>query len=56
MFLINSITVTVLPTPAPPNRPTLPPFAKGQRRSITLIPVSNTSASVDCSSKAGAFA
>ena len=54
MFLINSITVTVFPTPAPPNNPTFPPFANGQRRSITLIPVSNTSASVDCSSNVGA--
>ena len=35
---------TVLPTPAPPNKPTLPPLANGQTRSITLIPVSNNSA------------
>src|SRR6266700_3126499 len=35
--------MTVLPTPAPPNRPILPPFTNGAIRSITLIPVSNTS-------------
>ena len=27
MLLISSMMITVLPTPAPPNRPTLPPFA-----------------------------
>src|SRR3990167_6540471 len=31
--------VTVLPTPAPPKRPILPPFAYGHRRSITGIKV-----------------
>jgi hypothetical protein len=30
---------TVLPTPAPPNRPILPPLANGQSRSMTLMPV-----------------
>ncbi len=35
---------TVLPTPAPPNKPTLPPLANGQTKSITLMPVSNNSA------------
>ena len=35
--------LTVLPTPAPPNKPTLPPLAKGQIKSMTLIPVSNNS-------------
>src|SRR5712692_9119898 len=30
---------TVLPTPAPPNRPILPPRTKGSRRSMTLKPV-----------------
>ena len=34
---------TVLPTPAPPNRPTLPPLANGQIRSMTLMPVSSRS-------------
>src|SRR5665647_2192093 len=32
---------TVLPTPAPPNRPILPPRTYGVSRSMTLIPVSN---------------
>src|SRR5699024_8721987 len=32
---------TVLPTPAPPNRPILPPCTYGVSRSIDLIPVSN---------------
>src|SRR5256884_614266 len=35
--------MTVLPTPAPPNRPILPPFTNGAIRSMTLMPVSNTS-------------
>src|SRR5919109_1172544 len=44
----------VLPTPAPPKMPTLPPFLNGQMRSMILRPVSNTSTSVDCSSNGGA--
>jgi hypothetical protein len=44
MLLISSIMFTVLPTPAPPNRPTLPPLANGQIRSITLMPVGSSSA------------
>src|SRR2546428_1308914 len=35
--------ITVFPTPAPPNKPIFPPLTKGAIRSITLIPVSNTS-------------
>ena len=45
--------MTVLPTPAPPKMPILPPFLNGQIRSMTLRPVSKTSISVDCWSKAG---
>ena len=30
---------TVLPTPAPPNRPILPPLLYGSSKSITLMPV-----------------
>ena len=48
--------MTVLPTPAPPKTPTLPPLANGAIRSITLSPVSNTSVAVVCSSKDGACA
>ncbi len=40
---ISSWMRTVLPTPAPPNRPTLPPLAYGASRSTTLMPVSNIS-------------
>ena len=40
MLLISSRMTTVLPTPAPPNAPTLPPLVKGQIRSMTLMPVS----------------
>jgi len=54
MLLINSMIRTVLPTPAPPKRPILPPFVYGARRSITLMPVSRISVSVDCSAKSGA--
>ena len=34
---------TVLPTPAPPNRPLLPPRSSGARTSIALMPVTNSS-------------
>ena len=44
---ISSIIITVLPTPAPPKIPVLPPLVNGAIKSITLIPVSNTSTSVD---------
>ncbi len=40
---IISWMMTVLPTPAPPKRPILPPFTYGAKRSMTLIPVSNIS-------------
>ena len=53
MLLINSWINTVLPTPAPPNKPILPPFEYGSIKSITLIPVYNTSVAVDKSSKRG---
>ena len=43
MLRISSWMSTVFPTPAPPKRPILPPFAYGARRSITLIPVSRIS-------------
>ena len=55
MLLISSSMLTVLPTPAPPNKPTLPPLANGQTKSITLIPVSSKSTDGDNSSKVGAF-
>ena len=45
---------TVLPTPAPPKAPTLPPLVNGQIKSITLIPVSKISASVAWSTNSGA--
>jgi len=45
--------ITVLPTPAPPNIPILPPFTYGSSRSITLIPVSNISTLGSSSSKGG---
>src|SRR5262249_33478706 len=47
--------VTVLPTPAPPNRPILPPLAYGASRSMTLMPVTRICASVDCSTNSGAW-
>ena len=45
---------TVLPTPAPPKAPALPPLMNGQMRSITLMPVSRISALVSWSTSAGA--
>jgi hypothetical protein len=53
-LLMSSMMRTVLPTPAPPKRPVLPPFVYGSSRSMTLIPVSNISVLVDCCSKVGA--
>ena len=50
MLLINSMINTVLPTPAPPNNPILPPFEYGSIKSITLIPVKRISVAVDKSS------
>ena len=54
MLLMSSIIVTVLPTPAPPKRPILPPFANGQMRSMTLMPVSSSSVDGESSSNVGA--
>jgi hypothetical protein len=54
MLLISSIMFTVLPTPAPPNRPTLPPLANGQIKSITLMPVGSSSTDGESSSNLGA--
>eukprot|EP00955_Chlamydomonas_euryale_P047009 353561-Chlamydomonas_euryale.AAC.5 len=53
-LLISSMISTVLPTPAPPNRPILPPRWYGASRSTTLMPVTRISWSVDCSTKGGA--
>ena len=53
MLLISSVIKTVLPTPAPPNNPTLEPFEKGNSKSITLIPVSNSSIDNACSEYVG---
>ena len=53
MLLISSWISTVLPTPAPPNNPILPPFM-GANKSTTLIPVSKISTFVDNSSNPGA--
>ena len=54
MLLISSWINTVLPTPAPPNKPILPPFAYGSIKSMTFIPVNKTSVEVDSSSNFGA--
>ena len=43
MLWISSWISTVLPTPAPPKRPILPPRTYGAIRSTTLIPVSKIS-------------
>ena len=43
MLWISSWISTVLPTPAPPKRPILPPRTYGAIRSITLMPVSKIS-------------
>ena len=50
---MSSVRMTVLPRPAPPNRPALPPRTNGVSRSMTLMPVSNTSVLVDRSANCG---
>ncbi len=42
-LLMSSMMTTVLPTPAPPKSPILPPLTNGAMRSMTLMPVSKTS-------------
>ena len=56
MLLINSIMITVFPTPAPPKRPILPPLAYGVSKSTTLMPGTRISDSVDWSTNSGADA
>ncbi len=53
--VIISWMSTVLPTPAPPNRPILPPLTYGASRSMTLMPVSSISVFGSRSAKAGAL-
>ena len=50
---MSSMRSTVLPTPAPPNRPVLPPRVYGASRSMTLMPVSNICTRTSCSVKVG---
>ena len=54
MLLMSSRMTTVLPTPAPPKAPALPPLMNGQMRSMTLMPVSRIWALVSWSTSAGA--
>ena len=54
MLWMSSWMMTVLPTPAPPKMAVLPPLVNGAIRSMTLMPVSNTSACVDWSTNEGA--
>ena len=56
MRAISSVRMTVLPRPAPPNRPALPPRTNGVSRSMTLMPVSNSSVLVDRSASGGGVA
>ena len=53
MLLISSWISTVLPTPAPPKRPILPPRTYGAIRSTTLMPVSKISIFDESSSNGG---
>ncbi len=43
MRAMSSVRMTVLPRPAPPNSPALPPRTSGVSKSMTLMPVSNSS-------------
>ena len=56
MRAISSVRMTVLPRPAPPNRPALPPRTNGVSRSITLMPVSKISVLVERSVTGGRLA
>ena len=47
ILFISSIIKTVLPTPAPPNKPIFPPLEYGASKSTTFIPVIKISDSVD---------
>src|SRR5664279_3737291 len=51
--VIISWMSTVLPTPAPPNRPILPPTTYGVSRSMTLMPVGNISVLLSSSANGG---
>src|SRR4029453_2788064 len=51
--MIISWISTVLPTPAPPNRPIFPPLTYGASRSSTLMPVSSISVFGSRSANAG---
>mmetsp|Transcript_39450 Transcript_39450/g.122019 ORF Transcript_39450/g.122019 Transcript_39450/m.122019 type:complete len:266 (+) Transcript_39450:709-1506(+) len=55
-LLMSSMMMTVLPTPAPPNRPILPPLQYGRIRSMTLIPVDRMASLPDWSASFGAMA
>ena len=44
---IISVSKTVFPTPAPPNKPAFPPRSNGIRTSMALMPVTKTSDFVD---------
>ncbi len=52
---ISSCIMTVFPTPAPPKIATFPPLTNGAIRSMTLMPVSNTSRLPACSVRSGAL-
>src|ERR1019366_793652 len=53
MLWIISVSKTVLPTPAPPNSPALPPRSSGTSTSMTLMPVSKTWDLLERLAKAG---
>jgi hypothetical protein len=55
MLWIISVRSTVLPTPAPPNNPALPPRSSGTSTSIALMPVSKISDFVERSDSGGGF-
>src|ERR1035437_3659103 len=53
MLWIISVSSTVLPTPAPPNKPALPPRSSGTSTSMALMPVSKTPDLVERSDNGG---
>ena len=51
---MSSMMSTVLPTPAPPNMPALPPSTRGASRSMTFMPVWKTRVEVVWARRGGA--
>lgn len=54
MLCMISVRIMVLPTPAPPKRPNLPPWGRGAKKSMTLMPVSQIASGLESLEVSGA--